>query len=278
MKIKFYLICISLCVTCLIKAQSFLDSAKWYENQQLYTNASVCYERVLFEPKSQQDLETATILKVECLKKESRFLDAIHFIKINLQQISSDSIKNKLYEQWILNCYLTNQLDEGLSLIEQTKSYFPNSANTKWLGLLKILFLNEQNNWKEAKTIHHKWVLEENLDTAALTIYDNIPHLKSEKKAKALATFLPGSGLLYVNHFGEAVSSVLLQAMFLYYGYASFLDKYYLSTWLTGLGIYTSFYSGSIRRTEALVKQHNKKMALQFNQNLKKDLLLQFKK
>lgn len=280
MKIKFYLICTFLCVICLTKVQSQnrLDSAKLYENIQHFINASVAYERILFERSSQNEVDIAIVNKIECLKKQHLFIDATHFIKQNLHQIVSDSLKYKVYEQWILCTYLTNHFEEGISLIEQAKIYFPNNVNANWLNFFKVLFLNEQNNWNEAKIVYKEWLLQKSSDTTSINIYNNIPHLKNEKKAKWLATLLPGSGMLYANNFSEAAASVLLQGLGLYYGYISFIDKYYLSTWLVGLGVYGSFYMGGVRRTEALVKNYNKKLSSQFNDKLKKKLLEQFKK
>jgi tetratricopeptide (TPR) repeat protein len=271
MKIKFYLICTFLCVTCSIKVKSqhFLDSAKHYENQQQFVKASVFYERILFEPVNQNEVDIAIINKIECLKKQGLFLQASRFIKSNLQLIGSDSFRYKIYEQWILCSYLTNHFEEGLSIIEQAKSYFPNNVNADWLNFFKILFLNEQNNWNAAKIAYKEWLLQKNRDTTSLTIYNNLPHLKSEKKAKWLATLLPGTGMLYANNFPEAVASVLLQGLGLYYGYISLEAKYYLSTWLVGLGVYGSFYLGGVRRTETLVKNYNKKLSSKFNDKLK---------
>ena len=274
MKIRYYLTYIFLCVTYLINAQQhYLDSAKVYISQNQFTKASIFYERILYEPFNEEEFNLAIINKIECLKKQKLFANAANFIKSNIRLISNDSVKYKVYEQWVLCCYLTNQLDEGISLIEQSKAYFPKYCNVKWLDFFKILFLNEQQSWIEAKNEYKKWLVNFSQDTASLNIYDKIPTLKSEKKAKALATLLPGSGLFYTNHYIEGFTSILLQGICLYYGLTSFQEKYYLSTWLVGLGFCSSFYSGSIRRTEVLIKQYNLKASVKFNENTKRALI-----
>lgn len=281
MKIKFYSTCIFLCVIYLTNAQSqknYLDSAKKYEDAKQFTTASIFYERLIFEPENQEEYEKAVIGKIECLKSQFLYLNTINFIKFHINQIINNDIKYKLYEQWILLCYLTNQYEEGLSLIETTKLNFPELENKKWLCFLKIISLNEQNNWHNAKNVLRNWLINNKEDTLLLNVYNNIPKLKNENKASWLATLIPGAGLVYVNNYQEALASILLQATGLFYGFVSFQSKYYLSSWLVGLGTFGSFHFGGVRRTEILVRDYNLKKTIDFNKKIKNELIKYFGK
>lgn len=273
MKIKFCLIFIFLCEVFLTKAQNKLDIAKQFVDGKQYIEASVLYERIIFEPEDIPQLYQAIAGKIECLKKQHQYIEAIEFIKKNIFQLSNDSLKSAVYTQWILCNYLANQLDETISLIEQSNIYFPRYIDNKWLGFLKVICLNEQLKWGEAKQVYTQWLRSNKMDTAFAKIYDTIPKLKSENKASWLATFIPGGGLIYAGKYGEAITTILLQGAGLYYAYISYESKYLLSAWLVGTGIAGSFYFGSGRRTETVVKEYNKKKSAAFNDKFKHKII-----
>lgn len=277
MKIKFCLICIFLCVIFSTKSQSIFDAAKQLEMSGKFIEASVMYERVLFEPENSKQFYQAVFAKIECLKRQQLYSDAVEFIKKNVYQIIGDSLKNNIYSQWALCNYLNNQLDEAISIVEQTKIYFPLYADTKWLNFIKIVSLNEQTKWNEAKLVYGEWLKSNQMDSTLICIYDSIPKLKSERKASLLATFIPAGGLIYAGKYGEAITSIILQSAGLYYAFVSYEAKYYLSAWLVGTGIAGSFYFGSGRRTETVIKDYNKKKAAAFNDKLKFKLIEQIK-
>jgi tetratricopeptide (TPR) repeat protein len=272
MKIKYCLTFIFLCVTYLISAQEYhyLDSAKKYDSQNEFVKASVFYERVLFGPAGEQDLYDAFFFKIESLKKQQAFLSAVQFIKQNINLIENDSVKNKVYKQWILCSFLNSQYDEAISLVELSKNYFAKYVDYKWVNFLKILSLNNQNNWVEAKNTYKTWLIDLKMDTAlAEQRYQKLPKLKSENTASWLATIIPGAGQIYTKNYLEAFASISLQTIGILYGINSFQNKYFLSSWLVGLGTFGSFHFGGVRRSVELVKQYNKKKSSDFNEKLK---------
>lgn len=271
---------IFLCVTYLISAQEhhYLDSAKKYDSQNEFVKASIFYERVLFNSADEQDLYDAFFLKIESLKRQQAFFSAVQFIKQNINLIGSDSVKNKVYEQWILCLFLNSKYEEAISLIEFSKNYFDKYVDYKWVNFLKILSLNNQNNWVEAKSTYKAWLKDLNMDTAfAEHSYQKLPKLKSENTASWLATIIPGAGQFYTKDYLEGFASISLQATGILYGINSFQNKYFLSSWLVGLGTFGSFHFGGVRRSVELVKQYNKKKSSDFNEKLKLVLISQFK-
>jgi hypothetical protein len=153
MRIKYYLIFIFLYGSYSTNAQSnhYLDSARKYSSREEYLKASVFCERIFFESQNEKEIEKAFLLKIDLLKVQKLYSQAIQFIKQNLSLVQGDSTKYMIYEQWIICSYMDNQYSETVYLIELSEKYFPLYVNYKWLSFLKILSLNYQNQWQEAK-------------------------------------------------------------------------------------------------------------------------------
>ncbi len=280
MRIKFCLICIFLFVTSTIKAQStsLYKDAVSKEDSSLYLQASILYDRVLFEEEDQTESVQSVFGKLRCLKRIHAFSDAIIFIKSHLSVVKNDSLKCRLYEQWILNSYLINDLDQCLNLIEQIKILYPTFYNTNWLTAIYILCLNEKQKWTEAKQVYIDWMKRYSKDTLEIiNEYKKVPKLKSEEKAGWLSTFIPGAGQLYARKPYEALTSILIQGLGIYFGVVSYQQQYYLSTWFVGGGIFGSFHFGSTRRSEELVKQYNIKVSSRFNNKIKDQIIVLLK-
>ncbi len=276
MKIKFCLICIYLFVIFTTKAQSYqwLQEAKSKEDSALFLQASILYERVLFDYGTEEEQVKSIFGKLRCLKKMKAFKDAIGFIKSNIGLVQQDSLKYELYEQWITLSYLTHELDQCLNLIEQAKILFKNYYNANWLTSISILCLNEQNKWAEAKLVYINWLKLNNADTTTIVKeYSLAPKLKNEDKSGWLSTFIPGAGQFYAGKPLEAITSIIIQGIGIYYGVYSFQEKYYISAWLVGGGIFGSFHFGSTRRSEELVKQYNIKQSSKFNNRIKEQII-----
>lgn len=276
MRIKFCLICIFLFVTSTIKAQlnTLFQEAVIKENSAMYKEASILYDRVLFEGEEEKKIVQCIFGKLRCLKRLYAFSDAIAFIKSNLVLVKSDSLRCKLYEEWILNCYLVNDLDQCMNLIQQTKILYPTLYNSDWLIAMNILCLNEKYKWAEAKQVYIDWMKMHHKDTLEIIHeYKNAPKLKSENKAGWLSTFIPGAGQFYSGKPLEALTSVIIQGTGIYFGVISYQQQYYLSAWLVGGGIFGSFHFGSTRRSEELVKQYNLKVSAIFNTKIREKII-----
>jgi hypothetical protein len=151
---------------------------------------------------------------------------------------------------------------------------YPHYIGGAYLQLLKILSLNELQQWPQA-AIEYKLFLTQytNLDTSAANLYKNLPKLKNENTAQWLSTFLPGAGQLYAGKPFEGLTSIVLQGAAAYFCIASLEQKYYFSAWFIGLGLFGSFHNGGVRRAEVLVQQYNKKKIIGFNDQVKEQLI-----
>ncbi len=274
MTTRFCLICIFLCVTCFSKAQTrWLARADSLLAQKAYFEASVAYERVLFNNASPQINFQAALGKTQCLKQQSLFANAVTFLSGQLAAAYPDSLSYRLRYEQILCAYLAGQFENTLSTIQQLTYLYPDQSAPPLVSVIQILSLNELQRWPEASAAYQQLLTWQGIDTTQHQPYQQLPKLKSQKKAQWLSTFLPGGGQFYAGKPGEALLSIAVQGAGLYFGITSFLQGYYISAWGIGAGLFGSFHMGGVRRAEVLVQQHNQKKIKSFNEQVKAQLL-----
>jgi TM2 domain-containing membrane protein YozV/cytochrome c-type biogenesis protein CcmH/NrfF len=274
MTIKFYSICIFLCAAFSTDAQqNDLAEADTLFRQGKYFESSVSYERVLF---GNYDLNTeyrAITGKLSCLKKQQQFAKAVTFIAQNMHNDLPDTIKTGLLYEQTLCSYLTAYFENTISLVDQISNNYPAYDNLAFLHMLKILSLNELQRWNEAKAEYQEWLKNfTNIDTI-VNPYISLPKLKNENTAQWLSTFIPGAGQIYAGKPFEGLVTILLQGGAIYFGIITWQQKYYISAWLGGVGLFGSFHNGGVRRSEVLVKQYNRKKVIEFNGKVKEELI-----
>lgn len=275
MIIKFYLTCTFLCAISITKAQdaAYLNEAGNLFLQKRYFEASIAYERVLFASDNPKSRYNAIDKKVQCLKQQREYTQAVHFIKTYLNELLPDSIRYKLYNEQLICNYLSGSFENALSMIEQINIYFPQQKPDTKMLLIKILSLNELRLWHLAEEAYAAFLQEINSANTIANPYVSLPHLKNKGTAQWLATFIPGAGQFYAGRPLEALLSIAIQVASIYFGIISFQQRYYLSAWLAGAGLFGSFHMGGVRRSESLVDQYNRKKVYQFNQKVKELLL-----
>lgn len=273
---KFYLTCIFLFAICITKGQQAADMNKTADSLFLagqYFEAAIQYERVLFSAEDTSQVRHAVFGKLQCLKQQGLFKEAVRFINASRTDNLPDHLNYKLYYEQMLCAYLGGNFENALAIIEQAKLNFPDAAAEPSVDAIKIMSLNELRRWEEAAEVYASFVSKTGIPAPEADLYKKIPALKSVDKAGWLSTFIPGGGQFYAGRPLEGVLSILIQGAGIYYGIISFQEKYYLSAWLVGAGIFGSFHMGSVRRSEALVNQYNKKKAYEFNSKVRKDIL-----
>ncbi len=270
---RFCLICIFLSGTCSIKAQSFLQQADSLLTAGQYLEASVAYERVLFSETAPEVRFAAASGKTQTLKLRGRYTLAIDFLNTQIQQTGTDSLLFQLRQEQILCAYLAGQFENTISLTDRIAYIHPDLPLSPVTQAVRILSLNELQRWPEAAAYFKRLAYGSGQDTTLITAYDQLPKLKSAKKAQWLSTFIPGAGQFYAGRPGEAVLSILVQSAGLYFGVVSFMQHYYLSAWGVGAALFGSFHAGGVRRAEVLVNQYNAKKINAFNEKLKEQTL-----
>ena len=275
MTTKFYLTCIFLCATCIINAQpsAALLRGDSLFRQGAYFEASVEYERVLFNNSAAQENQHAINQKIQCLKQERQFTQAINFIRANLHENMPDSTSYRLYYEQTLCTYLAGNFENALSVIEQIKLLHPSHAADAQLLLVQILSFNELQQWEKASGVYNALLSHYRHTDTVLSPYKNLPHLKSKDRAQWLSTFIPGGGQFYAGKPLEALVTLAIQGAGIWFGIVSFQQHYYLGAWLAGAGLFGSFHMGGVRRSEVLAEQYNRKKISQFNEKVREGLL-----
>jgi hypothetical protein len=267
--IKYYLTCIFLCGLCLIKtncqnlANKKLDS-KNYEVELLG------YERAYFDLINNADstvseldkqiLANEIILqKVFCHKKNGNF-EAANETALMLEMNSlPDSTQLRYRKEIMFSFLILDKFEDAYSQIVQYKLLSQDSTFKNGLDFWEILTLSSLKKYDLADSLLAIYSQSKYKANFNLTDFKNQKDVKifNAKKAKLLATILPGAGMIYLGKTKEGLFSMALQAITLGWGIHSIYNKYYASGLFTGLGLFQTFYFGGINRTEILVEELN---------------------
>jgi hypothetical protein len=279
---RYCLTCISLCAIFLTKAQAATDTlpsdvlirqAETLYAAGRYFEASIAWERVLFENNDPQQQITAVTGKTECLKMQGLFDPAVTFLETWQAFSFPDTDLARLHYQLVLCNYLGGHFENTLSLVDRWSYEHHGREPDPLLVVLKILSLNELQRWKEAGDTYRAFMISHRPDALPADLYTHLPRLKSVSKATALATFIPGGGQFYAGKPGEALFSILVQAAGIWFAVLSFEEHYYVSAWLVGAALFGAFHLGGVRRSEVLVQRYNRKKVQDFNEQIRGQLL-----
>ncbi|TAN19460.1 MAG: tetratricopeptide repeat protein [Chitinophagaceae bacterium] len=271
------MICKFLCVPFLIKAQgNIFDYADSIHHAGNYPLAAIEYERVAFENESPHIKAEATVKAATCMKMQGRYDEAASLLDaVNLEQLTDLPLKYRILFQYALNTYLAHELNTSFSTWQSLCHYFPDSSKNEDVLFMKILCLNELQQWKEADTLYKQLMEKYGPSEALPNPYLEIPKLKDPDKAEKLSAYLPftGAGLFYAGNIPEGILSIVLQAGFIAFGGYSILMKRYITGVLIGVGGYAAFYHGGVRRAKWLAERYNEKKRIQFNAAVRNQLL-----
>lgn len=134
---------------------------------------------------------------------------------------------------------------------------------------LKILILNHNRKWEEAKGTLLSLVdsmplrppKKQSWKDSIKSLYheDSLPKNYSEKKAKNLSRFIPGAGHIYTGYPWEGAASFLLNGAAIGFGIHQLWYGYYFTAYITGFGIFYKSYFGGMKRAAHLaeIARHN---------------------
>ena len=278
MTIRYCLTCISLFVIFStrgqdVRGQDFRGQADSLYRSGRYFDASIAYERILFENNDPNAQLVAIFGKTRCLKQEGRYDQAMTFLENWQAYPFPDSSLAEIHYQQALCTYLGGHFENVLSLVDRWSYEHGGHPPTPMLVVLKILALNELGRWKEAGDAYHAFVAQREPAKALPDLYLHIPRLKSVEKAQWLSQFIPGAGQFYAGRPGEAIFSILVQTAGIWFAVVSFEQHYYVSAWLIGAALFGAFHMGGVRRAEVLVRQSNRKKMLAFNEAVREQLV-----
>ena len=271
---------IKYCLICVYLFKSFSGSASTgrplaYADSLFsvanYRLAALEYERAFYFSRDANIKALALLRKSWCLKNLQQFDKAAQ----SLQRITIDNLSNimqfKIRYEYGLDCYLAGnfvQAEAGMTDIDYHTS---DAALVNRALFLKILIKNELLKWNETDSLLKAYIKinSENADTTQLPELLKKPRLKNPKTAKILLYIIPGSGQIYTCHLLRGLSSITFQGVFLGYAIESFSTGFYISSIISGLGIFQVFYFGGARYAYFLAEKNNAKKIKNYNNKIK---------
>lgn len=277
---------VSLSITSFVEAQttdfSIADSLFSLKHHE---EASLAYEYIIFSHPEDAPLLAACLLKKsECLKANGKYSE-VPILLSRLDGLSlSDSLKGQIYFQKALSYYLTDKYE----LAEKSILPFFNLAETDYALAVSSAFLyatalGESGKWQEAKIFLLDFVKNENRITPELQVSlteninilyskENIPKLKSIRKAKTLSLLFPGLGQAYNGNYGKGFVSLALVSGSAAFIAFNIINTTYLTAATAGAYLFLYFYFGGANQSNWLVPKKNNKKKSIYNQHLRSSL------
>lgn len=240
-----------------------------------YEVAAVEYERVIYEHPGTVVAAQAALGRADCLKMTGRYDEAASALEAVNTASLPDSTAYQVLLEGTLCAYLSHEPARAYARGEMIRHYFPDSASSRDVLLLRILSLNEMKKWKEAAAVYRQYEQRWGSYNAAMDPYRHIPRLKDPDKAEKLSAYLPftGAGLFYAGDVKEGLLNMALQVGFIAFGAYSVLMERYITGVLIGVGGYAAFYHGGVRRARRLAELHNARAAMRFNALVRSGLM-----
>lgn len=280
--IKFFFSFIFLCGISLnsnsavLKADSLYDSGNYFE-------ASIEYERLVFQGDAEIDLNLLRYKKALCYRKMNDFERAIKALQTTYFSNSSDSLYRFVCYEQSLCYYLNNEPARALWKIDE---YFHRSSDSASFGIflpIKILSLHETYKWEEAEQNFNELIALQHFapekETAmkglAAELYSkkNRPRIKSLNAARNWSRFIPGSGQIYAGKSGEGITNFLINASVLTFAGFQVYNGFYITGYLVGLGFFNKTYHGGMKRAEVIASQKNKQHMVEFNREVNQEII-----
>jgi tetratricopeptide (TPR) repeat protein len=266
-----------LCATFLTKLQGqTFNEANNLFNSGKFFKASIEFERIIFQEKENQNINTARYKKALCYRHLSRYTDAVKELnRINLFS-AVDTMKTKILYEKAFNLMLNENFQEALWNIKRiNKEKISNSTYNDILPL-KVLILNHNRKWDKAENTLKQWIeslsisgnkINQLKDSVSLIYSDSkLPTNYSTEKAENFSRFIPGAGHAYTGHILEGVGNFMLNASVLGFGVYQIWYGYYFTGYIGGLGIFYKTYFGGMERAAYLAKTEKNKEMNKFNQ------------
>lgn len=283
--IKFFFSFMFLCGTFLNSNATLSKSDRLYASGK-YFEASIEYERLIFQSENLADINFYKYKKALCYKKMSDFEKALDELQPIYFSNPEDSLYKLISYEQSLCFYLNGEPARALWKIDEFIHRSADSASFDVFLPIKILSLNQTMQWLEARNSFLLFVRMQNfspeekteLKQTIFNLYDeeNRPRMKSVKKAENLSRFFPGVGQMYAGKAGEGIVNFLINASILTFAGFQVYKGFYITGYLAGLGFFNKTYHGGIKRAGVLASQKNKELMVDFNSRITSIILLNF--
>jgi len=269
-------VCLCTSISNKLKAQNIADSLF---NLNLYVDAAIEYEKAYFYNKLEVERVHIIFKKAKCEKLSLRYSAEIKTLnRINISKCTDSVVCFAYYELAFAN-YMINNYAKANDLLERAHSLPINNQQYNACIFLHGLVLNELNEYEFAKTKFKEYFRNrfnaKQLFTVIDSLYadENIPKLKSIKRARRLSLFLPGAGLFYAKKPSKAIVNVsLLLAATVYTAYNVSITNY-VTAITSGLYFMKYFYIGGVNQLYTEIPSYNNKISQRFNNSVKQVLI-----
>lgn len=280
--IKFFFSFIFLCGISLISNSAVLKADSLYATGN-YFEASIEYERLIFQGDAEIDLNRLRYRKALCYRQMNEFERAINVLQSTYFSNANDSLYRFICYEQSLCYYLNNEPARALWKIDEYLHRTSDSTNFGVFLPIKILSLHETYKWKEAELSFIEFVelqhFEPEKETAlkrlAAELYSkkNRPRIKSLNAARNWSRFIPGSGQIYAGKSGEGITNFLINASVLTFAGIQVYNGFYITGYLAGLGFFNKTYHGGMKRAEVIASQTNKQHMVEFNREVNQEII-----
>ena len=251
-----------------LKADSLFASGRYFD-------ASIEYERLIFNAGTPANRNYFRYKKAVCYKKMKRFDRALEELQPLFFSNSNDSLYQRVCYEQSLCFYLNGEPKKALWKIDEYLHRSTDTASYNCFMPVKILALNKDHQWKEAQECFLDYVEMQNfapekqteMQQLVFNLYQkkNRPHIRSIDKAENWSRFIPGSGQIYAGRTGEGIANFLLNASVLAFSAHQVYNGFYITGYLAGLGLFNKTYHGGIKRAGILSSRKNEELTETFN-------------
>lgn len=246
-----------------------------YGSRQYY-DASLSYEKAIYYHRNPVKKAALALKRTEALRQIGSFDIAEQTLKrVDLAALN-DSMFYLVKYNAALCAYLNSDFASAESHLLQLVSFAKDTIRLAGSYPLYTLVLNELGKYDDAKHYLERFVSVNRLEKDSLTPmiekeYEPAkrPKYKRLKKAKIMSYIVPGLGQMYAGFYGEGITAMACNAIFLGLTGVGIYYKYYLTSILYSYTIFSKFYTGNISRMEFLVNKRNYLLQKNYNQRLK---------
>lgn len=261
----------------LSKADSLYAAARYFE-------ASIEYERQIFHAKTAQEINNSTYRKALCFKQMKEYAKSAELLQSIYFSDTNDSLFQVIFYEQSLCHYLNNEPAKALWKIDEYFRRSNDSASFKSFLPIRLFSLNDTRQWDEAQSCFQNYVrmqrfspdkqlkLLERIDS--IYAKKNRPKMRSAEKAETWSRFIPGAGQIYAGETGEGIINLLINSSILFFAGHQVLNRYYITGYLAGLGLFNKTYHGGMKRGSALASQKNKELLTDFNSKIRSMIVL----
>jgi tetratricopeptide (TPR) repeat protein len=251
-----------------------------------YFEASIEYDRSIFNAEKQANISTLRYKKALCFKKMLNFGRALEELQPLFFSNPEDSLYQQVCYEQSLCYYLNGESQKALWKIDE---YYHRCTDTTTFSVfmpIKILSLNESQQWEEATECFMKFIQtqsfvaekESEMQQMVINLYKKKkrPHFKSVNKAENWSRFIPGSGQIYSGKTREGLVNFLLNATILAFTAQQIYTGFYITGYLAGLGLFNKTYHGGIKRAGVIATQRNMEEFERFNRKVNETIRSNF--